>query len=333
MPVQPLTVKVSLPVPPVSFAIPNPDSVRVIIGVMPLSATNCRSDSVKFAARLDTTVSVPPPPRSTPVPFQPLTVKTLLPTPPLSSAAPMLDRVTAPKPGAASDVVVNVMSTFRVAAILLVPVPPVSVAVAVQSLTSKRSAPLPPVSFALVNPLSTRFMPSVVCKFVLDNVKWKDDFASDVLVTTRVSGLLPLTPVKVPVPVQPLAVKVFAEVPPVSEATCRLAKTSVPRPVKLVLVSVKLTLPDSTNVLIPKPPSNESLPKSPLTVSSPPRASSRLLNLLPVKESLPEPPITFSKRSGMRVRLRFAWTARVVWATPTRLTVKGTSDGKALKSN
>ncbi len=72
-PVQPLTVNVLLPAPPVRFAAPMPE--RDMLSPSPAASDVLPSTKLAFLAA--TTVSDPPPPTIEPEPVQPLTVNAL----------------------------------------------------------------------------------------------------------------------------------------------------------------------------------------------------------------------------------------------------------------
>ena len=142
---------------------------------------------------------------------------------------------------------------------------------------------LPPVNCALLIPVSEKITPSELCNDELVKLKLTS------LLTTTVSVIVvetPFPPLMLPVPVQPVRVNVFASAPPVRLATSMLESVSVPSPVNLTFVKVKLTLPTAVSESVPSPPLSVSLPW-PLTSESfpsPPNYNIGLARMLPSAE-------------------------------------------------
>src|SRR5262245_42260973 len=141
------------------------------------------------------------------------------------------------------------------------PAPPLIVPVPVQSLRVKLFAEFPPVRFAISILVITKLAPPEATSELLLSVKFA------LLLDMTVSLLFP--PSNVPVPVQPLTVKVFAPTPPVRLADSMLVSVNEV-PVDLFndpLLSVKSASLLDVIASVPPCPSRTSAPVQSLTAN------------------------------------------------------------------
>jgi hypothetical protein len=260
-------LRVLLPIPPVREAV----SIELRVSVpLPVRVVLVR---VKLKSPDSTTRSVPEPPFSWSLPVPPVRMSLLEPPVNVSLPAPP-SRVTEPAVNADALSVLLPTPPVREAASIefKVSVPrPVRLVLVSVKLTSAdsttRSVPAPPFSWSLPEP--------------------------------PVNVSLPAPPSSVTAPrVNADALRVLLLTPPVREAVSIEFKVSVPRPVRLVLVSVKLTSADSTTRSVPAPPFSWSLPEPSVNVSLPappssvtaPRVNAAALSVLllfpPVREAV-----------------------------------------------
>src|SRR5262245_23934915 len=389
-PVQPLTLKLLYPDPPLRLDVSKPDKLN---DPAPLRAKRL-SVSVKSVSLEAIRVSLPDAAFSVPVPVQSVTVNVLSAAPPVSSATSMLKRSNVSTPVRSSEISASVKLVSFTAITVSLPAPPFSVPVPVQAVTSKLLAVSEPVSSACSMPVkftvptpvrtnessaSTKFVspaatteslpvapaivpvplqPLDVNLFPADppvrlgismlarlrspnpdraselsaNVKFKS------FVVTTMSP--PLRPFRVPVPVQPVTVKLFELDPPVRFAASKPMRLKVPRPVRIkeLSVSVKSVSLTATRVSLPLSASRVPVPVQPVTVklliSDPPV---RLAVSKPTRVKVPaplrasDPSVNVKSASLTAISMSLPPAASSIPVPVQPLTVKELPPGPALK--
>src|SRR5271157_2531081 len=253
VPVQPLTVKVLPPAVSVRLAAVIPLSARV---GSPVTAREVLVNVV-FPITVSTKVSAVP--VSNPFPAQPVMVKVL--PPELVSvrlAVVMPLKETAMPSVDISEVLVRVKPAFLLAVTMPVAVS-VSEPLPVQPLTVNVFVALVAARLAVVMPLRPSAMPSVEDSEVLVRVKLA------LLLAVTVSGMDALS-VSVPLPVQPLTVKVLPPAVSVRLAVVKPLNVNAGRPVTASDVLARTTLLDTTSTKVSVEPLSVPLPAQPVMV-------------------------------------------------------------------
>ena len=261
LPVQLSTVNLFAVAPAERFTVsmPSSESLPIPVSVVAASVKSTFTDSI--------TVSVPAPPRK--VSFPNSAVNVSLPARPESTLSFVF-----PRSVSASAVPI----TFSI------PVDEESVSVRPDTIdcaaVDERSTLTPPLASAVKSSVSVSlFADSTIVTFAARvPVKKKESF--------------PAFPVRMTLPVQLSIVNLFALAPAERLTVSMPSSESLPIPVSVVAVSVKLTSADSTIVSVPLPPENASLPARPVNVSLPARPESRLLLSSPTRRSSNADPIT-----------------------------------------
>ena len=272
----PATVNVSTCVPPIRFSMPANEPTPVTLP--PFTAVTVHV----FVTLLAVSVSLPPDPLIEPLIVPPPTntnESVFVPPTRFSIFANAPTPVTLPPPTA---VIVHVFAKLLPVSVSLPPDPLIEPLI-VPPPSTNASLSIPPIRFSRPPNWTRPFNvpePAPVTLQLFDR-------SGPMSESPDVESPPPST---VPVPVQPLTSNLLSPANPVRTARSRPVNTSVPRPARLMLVSVKFTSAVSVIVSGPGPPSSTSLPPRPLITSGPFSPKIRSLPSPPVKVSAPLPP-------------------------------------------